>query len=105
MSSQAVAASRGDFHSFELEEVSSIRCVEKYHQRFVTALTSGQKIILSAANVVSVDAAFLQLLAGLFQTAGNRNIVVEWNGVADTLIQGARLANMSFRLDLEQEKS
>lgn len=84
-----------------LQAVSTIAEAEALHGELLTALGSGEELIIDASDVTRIDASVLQLIYATMKSAGDRGGMCTWIGVTDELHATAELCCLSDLLGVE----
>ena len=87
--------------AIDLESAFTIKNVEEWYGRFSELLTTGEQIKLHAVDLTQIDGCGLQLLCGLFASAAEKGVVVEWVATSDRLRTSAGYFGISKQLNLD----
>jgi anti-anti-sigma regulatory factor len=85
-------------------EVMDISTTAELRAQLLTALESGQPVVLDAGRVERIDTAALQVLSAFFQDANSQQQTVQWKNPSQAISSSAELLGLSSLLEVSMNR-
>lgn len=86
----------------EFPDRMDIASAEQVHMALEQALEQGQAVELSAAKVVRLDTAGVQLILGFCAEAEKQHLEVTWKEPSDTIVEVMSFMGLAKKVGLEE---